>query len=52
MKIWLWIMIFFLCWIPKKEFYPSGALKNIVYSTNLLRIFWWIIIGILVWKGI
>lgn len=52
MKTWLWIMIFFLCWVPKKEFTKEGKLKSITYSTYWLRLLWWAVIGILLWRAV
>ena len=50
-KIWLWIMIFFLCWVPKKEFSEKEILKSITYSTNWVRLMWWVVIGFTIWRG-
>lgn len=50
MKTLLYIMIFFLCFVPEKEFNDKGKLTSISWCASKWRLLWGLIISIIIWR--
>ena len=49
-KLMFWILMFFLTVAGHKEYYVSGSLKSISWSTSRNRTIMWILLGLILWK--
>lgn len=49
-RTFFWLMLFFLTTVPTKKYFPSGKLQNITWTWSKIRVLYWILLGIILWK--